>query len=145
MASPNPGRVDSFDLVLFLWARRKLIIGLTLLGMVGGVIAAFVIRPLYKSEVILFPAITNSASKALLNEQSTGRDDILALGDAEDAEQLLQVLNSDLAVYGGADHHKHGKVKAVQGTWHGRPYHISMTLPALATMAFERVIPKSKK
>ena len=97
MTSENPGsRVESFDLVLFLWARRKLIIGLTLLGMVGGVIAAFVIRPLYKSEVILFPAITNSASKALLNEQSTGRDDILALGDAEDAEQLLQVLNSDL-------------------------------------------------
>jgi LPS O-antigen subunit length determinant protein (WzzB/FepE family) len=97
MASPTPGsRVDSFDLVLFLWARRKLIIGVTLLGMVGGVVAAFVIRPLFKSEVILFPAITNSASKALLNEQSTGRDDILALGDAEDAEQLLQVLNSDL-------------------------------------------------
>ena len=87
---------DSFDLVLFLWERRRLILGITLLGMVAGVAAAFIIRPLYKSEVILFPAITNSVSKALLTEQSTGRDDILALGDAEDAEQLLQVLNSDL-------------------------------------------------
>ncbi len=45
--------------------------------------------------MILFPAITNSVSKALLNEQSTGRDDILALGDEEDAEQLLQILHSD--------------------------------------------------
>jgi len=97
MPSETSGsKVESFDLVLFLWARRKLIIGLTLLGMLAGVVAAYVIRPLFKSEVILFPAITNSASKALLNEQSTGRDDILALGDAEDAEQLLQVLNSDL-------------------------------------------------
>ncbi|MBK9274364.1 MAG: hypothetical protein IPM49_07470 [Flavobacteriales bacterium] len=87
---------DSFDLVLFLWERRRLILGITLLGLVAGVAAAFIIRPLYKSEVILFPAITNSVSKALLTEQSTGRDDILALGDAEDAEQLLQVLNSDL-------------------------------------------------
>ncbi|MBK7942363.1 MAG: hypothetical protein IPJ87_10910 [Flavobacteriales bacterium] len=87
---------DRFDLVLFLWERRRLILGITLLGMVAGVAAAFIIRPLYKSEVILFPAITNSVSKALLTEQSTGRDDILALGDAEDAEQLLQVLNSDL-------------------------------------------------
>jgi hypothetical protein len=43
----------------------------------------------------MFPAITNSASKALLNEQTTGRDDILALGDEEDSEQLLQMLNSD--------------------------------------------------
>ncbi|MBK8613190.1 MAG: hypothetical protein IPN85_06795 [Flavobacteriales bacterium] len=97
MVSETSGsKVESFDLVLFLWARRKLIIGLALLGFFGGIVAAYVIQPLYKSEVILFPAITNSASKALLNEQSTGRDDILALGDAEDAEQLLQVLNSDL-------------------------------------------------
>ena len=85
----------SFDLVLFLWARRKLIIGITLVGLVAGVAAAFLITPLYHSEVIMFPAITNSASKALLNEQSTGRDDILALGDEEDSEQLLQILHSD--------------------------------------------------
>lgn len=85
----------SFDLVLFLWARRKLILWITLLGFVIGVVASFVIRNQYKSEVILFPAVTNSVSKALLNEQSTGRDDILALGDEEDAEQLLQMIQSD--------------------------------------------------
>jgi capsular polysaccharide biosynthesis protein len=87
--------LDSFDLVLFLWARRQLIIGVTALGAAVGVVAAFVITPLYKSEVVMFPAITNSVSKALLNEQSTGRDDILALGDEEDSEQLLQMLHSD--------------------------------------------------
>ena len=90
-ADPAP-----FDLVLFLWARRKLIIGVTLFGLVAGVAAAFIITPLYQSEVILFPAITNSVSKALLTEQSTGRDDILALGDEEDSEQLLQMLHSDI-------------------------------------------------
>lgn len=90
------GAGNSFDLVVFLWRKRRMIIGITLLGAIAGVVAAFVIRPLYKSEVILFPAITNSVSKALLSEQSTGRDDILALGDEEDAEQLLQILNSDL-------------------------------------------------
>lgn len=87
---------NSFDLVVFLWRKRRLIIGITLLGAIAGVIAAYAIRPLFKSEVILFPAITNSVSKALLSEQSTGRDDILALGDEEDAEQLLQILHSDL-------------------------------------------------
>lgn len=95
MAASRKEDLASFDLVLFLWARRKLILGITLLGLVAGVVAAFVITPLYQSEVIMFPAITNSASKALLNEQSTGRDDILALGDEEDSEQLLQVLHSD--------------------------------------------------
>ncbi len=93
--APQAPGTNSFDLVLFLWARRKLIIGITALGLVAGVAAAFLITPLYRSEVIMFPAITNSASKALLNEQSTGRDDILALGDEEDSEQLLQMLNSD--------------------------------------------------
>ncbi len=86
---------DPFDLVLYLWARRKLIIGILIAGLVTGVIAAFWITPLYKSEVIMFPAVTNSVSKALLNEQSTGRDDILALGDEEDSEQLIQMLYSE--------------------------------------------------
>lgn len=90
------GQDDSFDLILYLWRKRRLLIGITLLGFVGGVVAALAIPPQYKSQVILFPAITNSVSKALLSEQSTGRDDILALGDEEDAEQLLQILHSDL-------------------------------------------------
>lgn len=94
--APQAPGTNSFDLVLFLWARRKLIIGITALGLMAGVAAAFLITPLYRSEVIMFPAITNSASKALLNEQSTGRDDILALGDEEDSEQLLQMLHSDI-------------------------------------------------
>ncbi|MCB0770990.1 MAG: hypothetical protein KDC00_11375 [Flavobacteriales bacterium] len=85
----------TFDLVLFLWARRRLIGGVTLLGALVGLVVAFSITPLYKSEVVMFPAVTNSVSKSLLNEQSTGRDDILALGDEEDSEQLLQMLHSD--------------------------------------------------
>ena len=86
---------NSFDLTLFLWHRRRFILGMALLGLLGGIIATLAITPRYRSEVILFPAITNSVSKALLSDQSTGRDDILALGDEEDAEQLLQILNSD--------------------------------------------------
>ncbi len=86
---------DSFDLTIFLWRKRRLIIAMGLLGLVGGIVATLAITPRYRSEVILFPAITNSVSKALLSEQSTGRDDILALGDEEDAEQLLQILHSD--------------------------------------------------
>lgn len=87
---------NSFDLVLFLWRRRRFLIGMALLGLVAGIVATLSLTPRYKSQVILFPAITNSVSKALLSEQATGRDDILALGDEEDAEQLLQILNSDL-------------------------------------------------
>ncbi|HEX2616337.1 MAG TPA: Wzz/FepE/Etk N-terminal domain-containing protein [Flavobacteriales bacterium] len=96
MTDSKAKEADPIDLVVFLWARRRLIIGLTLLAMIAGVVAAYVIRPLYKSEVILFPAVTNSVSKALLTESSGGRDDILGLGDEQNAEQLLQILHSDL-------------------------------------------------
>lgn len=68
---------------------------ITALGAIVGLIAAFTIPEKFKSEVIMFPAMSNSASKALLSEVSTGRDDILALGDEVDSEQLLQILHSD--------------------------------------------------
>jgi len=54
------------------------------------------IKPLYKSTVILYPATTNSISKALLSENAYDRSDPLAFGEEEEAEQLLQLLNSDL-------------------------------------------------
>lgn len=91
----NQADDNAFDLSLFLWHRRRFILGMAVLGLLGGIVATLAITPRYRSEVILFPAITNSVSKSLLSEQSTGRDDILALGDEEDAEQLLQILNSD--------------------------------------------------
>lgn len=92
----EPTQNTPFDPLEFLWNGRRVLVGITTLGLVAGIIATLVITPRYRSEVILFPAITNSVSKALLSEQSTGRDDILALGDEEDAEQLLQILNSDM-------------------------------------------------
>ena len=94
-AEQRDGSGNSMDLVVFLWTQRRLLIGITLLGAIGGVIASFVIPEKFRGEVILYPAISNSASRSLLNEQSGSRDDILALGDEEDAQQLLQMLQSD--------------------------------------------------
>lgn len=91
----RPIQAGDQDLLQLIWANRRIILWALLLGLVGGLIAAFTMRPLYKSEVIMFPAVTNSVSKSLLSEQSTGRDDILALGDEQDAAQLLQMLYSD--------------------------------------------------
>ena len=38
-------RPDPFDLVIYLWARRKLIFGIMLAGLVTGIAAAFLITP----------------------------------------------------------------------------------------------------
>jgi len=53
------------------------------------------VTPKYKSIVILFPASSNSVSKSLLTEQSGKGQDIMSFGEDEQAEQLLQILNSN--------------------------------------------------
>jgi capsular polysaccharide biosynthesis protein len=51
--------------------------------------------PKYQSTVILYPATTNSISKAILSSNQGEKNDVLALGQEEEAEQLLQILQSD--------------------------------------------------
>jgi uncharacterized protein involved in exopolysaccharide biosynthesis len=53
------------------------------------------ITPKFKSTVIMFPAGSSSISKSLLNEQSVKGQDITAFGEDDQAEQLLQILNSN--------------------------------------------------
>jgi uncharacterized protein involved in exopolysaccharide biosynthesis len=53
------------------------------------------ITPKFRSSVIFFPSSTNSISKAILEESSSEKQDIFAYGEEEQAEQMLQILNSD--------------------------------------------------
>ena len=55
----------------------------------------YFITPRFRSSVVFFPSSTNSISKALLEESASEKQDILAFGDEEQAEQMLQILNSD--------------------------------------------------
>jgi uncharacterized protein involved in exopolysaccharide biosynthesis len=54
----------------------------------------YFIPPKFKSTVILYPATTNSISKALMSTNGS-KEDLLAFGADEEAEQLLQLLQSD--------------------------------------------------
>jgi uncharacterized protein involved in exopolysaccharide biosynthesis len=53
------------------------------------------ITPKFRSTVVFFPPATNSISRALLDDNENGRQDVLAFGAEEEAEQMLQILNSD--------------------------------------------------
>jgi uncharacterized protein involved in exopolysaccharide biosynthesis len=77
-----------------LWGRRRWILGITAAGAVAGVIASFLMTPLYKSTATVFPAVSNSVSHSVLNEYGGGREDILGIGDEEDAEHLIQMLSA---------------------------------------------------
>jgi capsular polysaccharide biosynthesis protein len=50
----------------------------------------------FKSTVVLFPSTTSSISKSLMAENPlSSKHDIMQFGEEEDAEQMLQILNSD--------------------------------------------------
>lgn len=57
--------------------------------------SSFFIPPLYRSTVIMYPASSNSISKALLNENASVKQDLLEFGEDAQTEQMLQILNSN--------------------------------------------------
>lgn len=95
----NQDRVfDSTNLIVYLFNWRKPLI---IVSLVAAVLAAIFsgptfIKPKFESTVTVFPSTTNSLSKALLPQKFASRgQDILEFGKEEEAEQLLQILNSD--------------------------------------------------
>jgi len=86
---------DSTNLIFFIYKWRKQLIIITIAAIVFSTIASFTIEPRFKSTVILFPTTNVSLSKALLSENAGQKQDILQFGEEEEAEQMLQLLNSD--------------------------------------------------
>ena len=88
---------DSSNLVIFLYRWRKPLFIVLVVALVGSWFfsSPWFITPKYKSTVIMFPASSSSISKSLLNEQSVKGQDITAFGEDDQAEQLLQILNSN--------------------------------------------------
>lgn len=91
----SEGYFDSTSLIEFFWRWRKPLILIGLASVLVSSAIALYIREKYKSTVIMFPVQSNAISKALLTEDVTGKQDILQFGEEEQAEQMLQILNSD--------------------------------------------------
>lgn len=88
---------DSSNLVIFIYKWRKPLFIVMVIAIVGSWFfsSPWFITPKFKSTVIMFPASSSSISKSLLNEQSLKGQDITAFGEDDQAEQLLQILNSN--------------------------------------------------
>ena len=88
---------DSASFIIFLYKWRKPLFMVLLIAAIGAWFFScpWFITPKFKSTVILFPASTNSVSKALLSEQPGKGQDLMTIGEDEQAEQLLQILNSN--------------------------------------------------
>lgn len=89
--------MESTSLLVSAFRWRKPLVIVTCLAALGAFIftgPAF-IAPKFRSTVIFFPTSTNSISKALLEDNPSERQDILAFGAEAEAEQMIQILNSD--------------------------------------------------
>lgn len=89
------GELNFASIMAFLNRYKKPIIIITLVaGILGAIFSApYFIPPKYKSNVIMFPTMTNSISKTLFSQLN--QPDLLAFGEEAEAEQLLQVLESE--------------------------------------------------
>lgn len=89
---------NSANLFLFHYKWRYPLIIFTALAFLASIIfsSPLFITPKYKSTVILFPVATNSVSKVLISQNSGVKEDILGIGEEEQAEQMLQILNSNM-------------------------------------------------
>ncbi len=112
MATNNDNyKFDSVDLIFYLWDRKRPIIMLTTIAAVVSIVVALLVPVKYKSEVILFPTASSSVSYDLLSI-NISKKDILKLGEDEEVEQMLQVLQSDeirdriIAKYHLMEHYK---------------------------------------
>jgi hypothetical protein len=74
---------------------RKQLFIYTLLAAILSVAVSFLIPKQYKSTVIVFSARHFSTSKLLLEQNTGNQEDYMQLGDEDDLEKLIQVLNSD--------------------------------------------------
>lgn len=88
---------NSSNLLIFIVRWKKPLIILTLASAVLSAVfsAPMFIAPKFESTVIMFPTSTASISKSLLSKNNQSKQDLLSFGEEEQAEQLIQILNSD--------------------------------------------------
>lgn len=86
---------ENTNFLFFLFRWRKVLIIITLAAIVVSAGVSLLIKNKYVSSVVMFPTSTNAVSKALISSQYGVKEDIMAFGEEEQAEQMLQILNSN--------------------------------------------------
>lgn len=87
----NGLRQESQNLLLFIWRKRKIILIVSALAFVASIIVSLLMTPMFKSTAIVFPAATSTVS---FSEQRNAKASSMDFGEEEQAEQLLQILQS---------------------------------------------------
>jgi len=93
--TPKELTFENTNFLFFLFKWRKLLIIICVAAAIISAGISLLIKNKYVSTVVIFPTSTNAVSKALISSQYGVKEDIMAFGEDEDAEQMLQILNSN--------------------------------------------------
>ncbi|MEN8203293.1 MAG: hypothetical protein ABFS28_11905 [Bacteroidota bacterium] len=91
----NGYNFNSVDLLIYMWKKRWILMGVGFFAALTSIIVSIMITPMFEANVIMFPATSASISKELLVHNYSGRQNVHGFGEEDQAEQLLQVLNSE--------------------------------------------------
>lgn len=91
MTEQNELDKERQNLLVFIWKRRKIIMIVTGAAAVLAVVVSFLMTPIYRSTAIVFPAATSTVS---FSEQRNAKAAAMDFGEEEQAEQLVQILQS---------------------------------------------------
>ena len=75
-----------------MWKNRRLFIIVSVITIVLSAVISLLLTEYYKSTVVIFPARTSTLT---LNESGVKRGNISDFGEEQEAEQLLQIINSE--------------------------------------------------
>jgi uncharacterized protein involved in exopolysaccharide biosynthesis len=89
----NDSQLNSSHLLRFIFDRRRTFILIGVAAAVLSSVAALLMEEQFKSTVIMFATPQHSIGEQFYEEVK--RNDLLEYGETEDAERLLQILNSD--------------------------------------------------
>ena len=98
MSDNNSTQISDFSsasLLFFILKWRKPILIMMALTAIVSAGVSLVITPKYLSTAVFFPANNSSLSKGLMTEDAQGKNDLSKFGEEEQAEAMLQILNSD--------------------------------------------------
>lgn len=79
------------DLFIFIWKKRKPLMIVGVVAFVASIVASLLMTELFRSTAIVFPAATSTVS---FSEQRNAKAGAMDFGEEEQAEQLLQILQS---------------------------------------------------
>src|ERR1700729_3075852 len=68
LGEPSDGRIDFWAALLILVLRRRLIVALTLAGMIFGVMLSFVLKPTFTAEATILPPQQSVSTASLMGQ-----------------------------------------------------------------------------